>query len=182
MKFFLLKLLVMSSLVFSCTKNKLPNKNDYTLENKLKFTNNILKFYVDDSLVCNDLSNQLDWTSFKSALYSEEGLLLKKYAPDMKLEDIESQMGRFSLSDKHNELFPNYRLFEGDNENQSDSILNQKRNLYYTTLPVFTEDGNFAFVGFSVVSSLLSGHGEIIVFERKNNRWREVEREHIWMH
>ena len=182
MKFYLLKLLVMSSLIFSCTKNKLPLKNDYTLEDKLKFTNNILKFYVEDSLVCNNLSNRLAWDPFKSALYSEEGLLLKKYAPDIKMEDIESQMGSFVISEKQNEFFPNYKLFEEDVESQSDSILNLKNNLYYTTLPVFTNDGNYAFVGFSVISSLLSGYGEIIVFERKDNRWSEVERKQIWMH
>lgn len=130
MKAFLLRLTIICFLLFSCTKNKLPHKNDYTLEDKLKFTNDILKFYVDDSLVCNNLSSRLAWNSFKSALYSEECLLLRKYAPKMKMDDIESQMGSFVLSEKHNEFFPDYRLFEEDIESESDSILNLKSNLY----------------------------------------------------
>ena len=182
MKSLTVKVILLCFLIFSCTKNKLQNRKHYTLEDKLKFTNTILKFYVDDSLFCNHLSNQLDWTSFKSGFYSEESLLLKNYAPDMKMEDIESQMGSFIISEKHNEFFPNYRLFEEDDGIQSDSIFNLKNNLYYTTLPIFTDDGNFAFVGFSVVSSLLSGYGEIIIFKRKDNRWNEVERKQIWMH
>ncbi|SFN68765.1 hypothetical protein SAMN05421741_10934 [Paenimyroides ummariense] len=182
MKSFILKVILLCFLIFSCTKNKLPNRKDYTLEDKLKFTNTILKFYVDDSLVCNHLSNKLDWTSFESGFYSEEGLLLEKYAVDMKIEDIESQMGSFILNDNYNEFFPNYRLFEEDIESRSDSIFNLKNNLYYTTLPIFTDNGKFAFVGFSVISSLLSGYGEIIVFERKNNKWIEIERKQIWMH
>ena len=48
-------------------------------------------------------------------------------------------------------------------------------------MPVFTYDGNYVFVGFSEVSGFLSGLGEIIVFERKGNSWREVEREIIWI-
>lgn len=182
MKSLTVKVILLCFLILSCTKNKLLHKNDYTLEDKLKFTNSILKFYVEDSLVCNHLSNQLDWTPFKKALYSEEGLLLKKYASDMKKEDIESQMSSFIISEKYNEFFSNYKLFIEDVESQSDSILNPQSNLYYTTLPVFTDDGNFAFVGFSLVSSLLSGYGEIIIFERKDNRWSEVERKQIWIH
>lgn len=182
MKLILFPFILVCSLFFSCSKKEASFENNYSIENKLKFINLILKFYVEDSIICNNLYNRLEWKSFKSAMYSEEGLLLKIYAPNMKIEDIESQMGSFVLTEKHNDFFPNYKLTKEDTESLSDSIHNPQSNLYYTTMPVFTNDGNFAFVGFSMVSSFLSGHGEIIVFERKDNRWKEVERKHIWMH
>lgn len=181
MKSIIIPFILFFSLLFSCGRNESPYQNNYSVEDKLKFINLFLKFYVEDSLVCNNLNKRLDWNFFKSTLYSEERLLLKKYAPNMKWEDIESQMGSFVLNEEHNEFLPNYKFFEEEVESQSDSIQNLKSNLYYTTMPVFTYDGNYVFVGFSEVSGFLSGHGEIIVFERKGNSWREVEREIIWI-
>lgn len=184
MKSLTLKIILLCSLILSCKKNNLPHKNDYTLEDQLKFTNKILKFYVHDSLVCNNLSNQMDWSSFKFVFYQDEAALLKKYAPKMKMQDIESQFSPIMISESQSEFFPNYKIFNEELVKRSDlldsSNINQE-NLYYATLPIFSDDGNIAFVGFSVVMNFLSGHGEVIVFERKGNKWKEVERINLWI-
>ena len=107
MKSIIIPFILFFSLLFSCGRNESLYQNNYLVEDKLKFINLFLKFYVEDSLVCNNLNKRLDWNSFKSTLYSEECLLLKKYAPNMKWEDIESQMGSFVLNEEHNEFLPN---------------------------------------------------------------------------
>lgn len=163
---------------YSCSNNSKEEEVQYNLNSKLIFADIVLNLYVKDSLVCNYLYDDLNWEPFKRGLFTDNSFLLKKYSPHSDSNYIKDQMETVRLGNNQNQYFSNFEIIS---ELENDSLVVMNKEVYGMTLPVFNEKGDVAFVGFSVTNGFLSGYGELMVFKKNKDKWKRVERVHLWI-
>lgn len=166
------------SILISCTTRPKEDNITHDLDSKLVFANKALTSYIQDTITSNYLYSDLDWQPFKNALYDKDFYLIKKYTPNAELAYLEKQMIKVSLEGDKSVYFSNYTLIKNED---NDSLTLTHKTIYGLTLPVFNENENVAFVGVSVSHGFLSGYGELLVLKKESNKWKEVDRIHLWM-
>ena len=179
MRYNILALLVAITFLFACNKKQNTIKDakiPETIE-KISFANKVLHTYLADTLSCNYLDNDLSWKPFQTLFFEDNAKVLKDYITEKDKNFIKNQLKDYVLTEEEYAYFPDFEVIENNN----DSLVLGIRSLDGISLPVFNEEGNTAFIGFSSVRGELAGYGMLIVLQKKNNKWRVVEYIDLWI-